>query len=166
MPDYDHIQNGVTWLGGTTHELQRQHIPGYAGHIHGLSSENVYGKNYARVTAECLNQRNPRGIDPSIVTDQPLRTTSTAPVTRTNSISLINARTSSSPQPSPSWVDSRSRSMLSTRVCRNSITSSPKASGKCLRSTGCPSPATWVIGLSSEHPSSKVLFTSVSPNTN
>lgn len=36
VPDYDHIQNGVTWIGGTTHELQRQHIPGYAGHVKGL----------------------------------------------------------------------------------------------------------------------------------
>jgi hypothetical protein len=68
VPDYDHIQNGVTWLGGTTHELQRQHIPGYAGHVHSLHAENIYGKNFARVTAECLNERNSKGIGITNVT--------------------------------------------------------------------------------------------------
>jgi hypothetical protein len=63
VPDYDHIQNGVTWIGGTTHELQKQHIPGYAGHVKGLFAENVYGKNFARVTAECLNERHAKGIE-------------------------------------------------------------------------------------------------------
>ena len=63
VPDYGQIQDGVTWLGGTTHELQRQHIPGYAGHVKGLHAENVYGRNFARVTAECLNSRHTKGID-------------------------------------------------------------------------------------------------------
>ena len=38
VPNFDEIQNGATWIGGPTHELQRQHIPGYQGHIHGLFS--------------------------------------------------------------------------------------------------------------------------------
>ena len=67
VPNYDEIQYGETWIGGPTHELQRQHIPGYQGHIHGLFSENVYGKNFARVTAECINSRNEKGIDHSLV---------------------------------------------------------------------------------------------------
>lgn len=58
IPNYDEIQNGVTWMGGTTHELQQQHIPGYQGHVHGLFSENVFGRSFARVTAECVNQRH------------------------------------------------------------------------------------------------------------
>lgn len=67
VPNFDEIQNGATWIGGPTHELQRQHIPGYQGHIHGLFSENVYGKNFARVTSECMNNRNEKGIDHTIV---------------------------------------------------------------------------------------------------
>ena len=70
VPDYDHIQNGVTWIGGTTHELQKQHIPGYAGHVKGLFAENIYGKNFARVTAECLNERHTKGIDVTKVPHQ------------------------------------------------------------------------------------------------
>ena len=38
VPNYDEVQNGITWIGGTTHEIQRQHIPGYQGHVHGLFS--------------------------------------------------------------------------------------------------------------------------------
>ena len=54
-------------MGGPTHELQRQHIPGYQGHIKGLIAENIYGKNFARGTSECLNNRNEKGIEHSIV---------------------------------------------------------------------------------------------------
>jgi hypothetical protein len=36
VPNFDEVQNGATWVGGPTHELQRQHIPGYQGHIKGL----------------------------------------------------------------------------------------------------------------------------------
>ena len=36
VPNDFQIQQGTTWIGGPTHELQRQHIPGYSGHIHGL----------------------------------------------------------------------------------------------------------------------------------
>lgn len=63
VPEFGHIQDGTTWLGGPTHELQKQHIPGYQGHVHSLFAENVHGKNFARVTSECLNQRATVGID-------------------------------------------------------------------------------------------------------
>ena len=63
VPEFGHIQDGTTWLGGPTHELQKQHIPGYMGHVHSLFAENVHGKNFARVTSECLNQRATVGID-------------------------------------------------------------------------------------------------------
>jgi hypothetical protein len=63
VPNFDEVQNGVTWVGGTTHELQKQHIPGDQGHVHGLIAENVHGKNFARVTAECVNNRNSKGIN-------------------------------------------------------------------------------------------------------
>lgn len=63
VPEFGHIQDGTTWLGGPTHELQRQHIPGYQGHVHSLFAENVHGKNFARVTSECLNSRTNVGIN-------------------------------------------------------------------------------------------------------
>ena len=50
VPNDFEVQQGTTWIGGPTNELQRQHIPGYSGHVHGLFSENVHGKNFARVT--------------------------------------------------------------------------------------------------------------------
>jgi hypothetical protein len=31
----NHSRHGNTWIGGPTHELQRQHIPGYQGWIQG-----------------------------------------------------------------------------------------------------------------------------------
>jgi hypothetical protein len=94
VPDFDHIQNGVTWIGGTTHELQKQHIPGYAGHVKGLFAENVYGKNFARVTAECLNERNSKGIDIEKVDDELFRMKSIELLTRINTNSQISAEIS------------------------------------------------------------------------
>lgn len=36
VPNDIEVQNGSAWIGGPTHSLQRQHIPGYSGHIKGL----------------------------------------------------------------------------------------------------------------------------------
>ena len=36
VPNDFQIQQGTTWICGPTHELQKQHIPGYSGHVHGL----------------------------------------------------------------------------------------------------------------------------------
>lgn len=89
VPDFNQVQNGVTWIGGPTHELQRQHIPGYQGHIPGLLAENVYGKNFARVTSECINNRNEKGIDHSTVTIISFRIRVTLLPTSNNSMGLI-----------------------------------------------------------------------------
>lgn len=35
-----------------------QHVPGYKGHVHGVSPENVHGKSYARTTATAINKNN------------------------------------------------------------------------------------------------------------
>ena len=94
MPDFDHIQNGVTWLGGPTNELQKQHIPGYAGHVHGLHAENVYGRNFARVTAECLNSRHSKGINVDNVSIFLSRIKSTEQLTRMNTSSQTNGEAS------------------------------------------------------------------------
>lgn len=43
-----------TWVGGPTHHIKDQHIPGYTGHVHGLESENLHGKPYAKLTNQSL----------------------------------------------------------------------------------------------------------------
>lgn len=63
VPTYEDVRSGQSWLGGPTHVLQRQHIPGYRGHVRGLQAESLHGKTFARVTAECLNNRFTRGAD-------------------------------------------------------------------------------------------------------
>lgn len=67
IPNILHIEEGVSWIGGPTHVLQRQHIPGYGGHIPSIVSENVHGKGFSRISAECLNQRNSTGFKPDVV---------------------------------------------------------------------------------------------------
>jgi hypothetical protein len=51
------------WIGGPTHEVKAQHVPGYRGHVHGVVSENLHGKSYARTTASSLNREMARGND-------------------------------------------------------------------------------------------------------
>ncbi|KAL4426579.1 hypothetical protein ABPG74_012339 [Tetrahymena malaccensis] len=62
IPTYQDVKSGVTWLGGPTHVLQEQHIPGYKGHVKGVQAESLHGKTFARVTAECLNNRYKSGF--------------------------------------------------------------------------------------------------------
>jgi hypothetical protein len=104
VPDYEHIQNGVTWIGGTTHELQKQHIPGYAGHVKGLFAENIYGRNFARVTAECINDRHTKGIEIDKVNPAPFRTKSIEPPIKMSTSSPTSAGTSSSTRPRTCWA--------------------------------------------------------------
>jgi hypothetical protein len=54
-------QQQTTWIGGPTHAIQDQHIPLYTGHIHGLESENLFGKTYARLTNDSFKNRDDRG---------------------------------------------------------------------------------------------------------
>ncbi|KRW98940.1 hypothetical protein PPERSA_00767 [Pseudocohnilembus persalinus] len=63
VPNYQEVKQGQSWIGGPTNHLQRQAVPGYCGHIHGLYAENQHGKTYAKITAECINKRNDVGAD-------------------------------------------------------------------------------------------------------
>lgn len=63
---------GSTWVGGPTNTFQKQRIPGYTGHVHGLISENVVGKPYGKVTADCLENKIQRGF--IIAEDERMRT--------------------------------------------------------------------------------------------
>ena len=56
------INKKETWMGGPTHHMQSQHIPGYAGHVPNLISEGLYSKPFAKLTAECLNKRVQAGF--------------------------------------------------------------------------------------------------------
>ena len=56
------INKKETWMGGPTHHMQSQHIPGYAGHVPNLISEGLYSKPFAKLTAECLNDRVEAGF--------------------------------------------------------------------------------------------------------
>ena len=42
------------WIGGPTHEVQNQHIPGYKGHVAGVVAENyeMTGGSFAKTTAK------------------------------------------------------------------------------------------------------------------
>lgn len=42
----------TSWVGGPTHNVQDQHIPGYIGHVHSMYAENLHGKSFAKLTAD------------------------------------------------------------------------------------------------------------------
>lgn len=56
MQVLDHqYSSGEQWLGGPSHHVQRQHIPGYKGHVAGMQAENLFGHPFAKLSAESLN---------------------------------------------------------------------------------------------------------------
>jgi len=74
IPSNDQDIQGLTWAGGPTHHVQKQHIPGYGGHVHGLQAENLYGQPFAKLTAETFSDNMTRGF---IIDDKTrLKTTS------------------------------------------------------------------------------------------
>ena len=46
---------GENWLGGPTQNIKAQQIPGYAGYIPKIKSENLYGKSFAKETGIVIN---------------------------------------------------------------------------------------------------------------
>jgi len=62
IPSNEQEIQSLTWSGGPTHHVQKQHIPGYCGHVAGLKAENLHGQPYAKLTAETLNDRMTRGF--------------------------------------------------------------------------------------------------------
>lgn len=51
------------WVAGPTHEVCKQHVPGYTGHVPGVTSENIFAKSYAKCTANAIGHRHPKGHD-------------------------------------------------------------------------------------------------------
>jgi hypothetical protein len=62
IPSDDQDSYNVTWTGGPTHHVQKQHIPGYCGHVKGLQAENLYGEPFAKLTAQTFNDTMTRGF--------------------------------------------------------------------------------------------------------
>ena len=46
---------GQNWIGGPTENIKAQHIPGYQGYIPQVTSENLYGKSFAKTTGKAIN---------------------------------------------------------------------------------------------------------------
>ena len=51
------------WVAGPTHEVCKQHVPGYTGHVPGVISENIFSKSYAKCTSTAIGNRHPKGHD-------------------------------------------------------------------------------------------------------
>ena len=61
IPSDDQQPKNITWQGGPTHHIQKQHIPGYGGHVKGLYAENLYGQTYAKLSSNAMENRIQRG---------------------------------------------------------------------------------------------------------
>lgn len=67
-------KHGENWLGGPTQNIKAQHIPGYAGYIPKIKSENLYGKSFAKETGISINHEHVSGFVPPL--DDKYQTTS------------------------------------------------------------------------------------------
>lgn len=52
-------KEAVNWIGGPTHMVRRQQIPGYAGHQRGAVNKGMIHKSFAKVTAELFSEPHP-----------------------------------------------------------------------------------------------------------
>ena len=62
----NHSRKGENWIGGPTQNIKAQHIPGYAGYVPQVASENIYGKSLAKTTAQAINKEYEKGIVHSV----------------------------------------------------------------------------------------------------
>ena len=53
----------VNWIAGPTHQVRRQQVPGYTGHVRGMVNRDSMSKSYARVTAALFSKRHPIEVD-------------------------------------------------------------------------------------------------------
>ena len=53
---------GQNWIGGPNSNVKAQHIPGYAGYIPQVASENLYGKSFAKTTGKSINKEYSGGV--------------------------------------------------------------------------------------------------------
>jgi len=57
---------GDNWLGGPTQNLKAQHVPGYAGYVPQVKSENLFGKSFAKTTGAAINGEYNKGQQPPL----------------------------------------------------------------------------------------------------
>jgi hypothetical protein len=62
IPSVENDIKGLAWVGGPTHHIQNQHIPGYCGHVRGLKAESLLGAPFAKLTAKSLNNQIEKGF--------------------------------------------------------------------------------------------------------
>ena len=55
-------KQGPNWIGGPTDNVKAQHVPGYQGYVPNIKSENLYGKSYAKVTGQAINNEFIKGV--------------------------------------------------------------------------------------------------------
>ena len=51
------------WISGPTHNIRKQQVPGYTGHIRGMVNRDSMSKSYARVTAALFAKKHPIVVD-------------------------------------------------------------------------------------------------------
>ena len=56
-------KNAVNWISGPTHEIRRQQVPGYTGHVRGMVNRDSMPKSYAKVTATLFSKKHPIAVD-------------------------------------------------------------------------------------------------------
>lgn len=57
IPKNDHEEDLIQM------QKSRARIPGYAGYISGVKSENLFGRTYGKITYESSNKNLPRGVE-------------------------------------------------------------------------------------------------------
>jgi hypothetical protein len=57
----NHSNKGENWIGGPNSNVKAQHVPGYAGYIPQVKSENLYGKSFAKTTGQAINNEFNKG---------------------------------------------------------------------------------------------------------
>lgn len=60
----NHSKHGDNWLGGPDANVKAQHVPGYAGYVPQIKSENLFGKSFAKCTGAAINAEYSKGISP------------------------------------------------------------------------------------------------------
>jgi hypothetical protein len=63
----NHSKHGENWLGGPNNNIKAQHIPGYAGYVPQIKSENLYAKSFAKTTASAINAEYQKGSEPAAI---------------------------------------------------------------------------------------------------
>lgn len=51
------------WISGPTHNIRKQQVPGYTGHVRGMVNRDSMSKSYARVTAALFAKKHPIHVD-------------------------------------------------------------------------------------------------------